>query len=162
MQLIFTSPSQLKEWGAQLAAQLQGGEILAVSGVLGAGKTTLAAGIASGLGVKSRVNSPTFNLLKIYPGGTKFCRWFCHIDAYRLQKAEELLAIGIEDYWGKPSTITFIEWAEKIQTILPPNTIKIQLAILGARKRQLKIENFFAKKKAQAERRPPQLNSRPN
>jgi tRNA threonylcarbamoyladenosine biosynthesis protein TsaE len=100
---------------ASLAAKCQGGEVFALSGPLGAGKTVFAKGLAAGLGVCDTVTSPTFVIMKVYPAtlpGTGITR-FVHIDAYRLRSAADLDAIGAPEYIGAPDTVTVIEWAEK-------------------------------------------------
>ncbi|MBI4098599.1 MAG: tRNA (adenosine(37)-N6)-threonylcarbamoyltransferase complex ATPase subunit type 1 TsaE [Candidatus Magasanikbacteria bacterium] len=119
--------------GAAFARKLHGGDVVLLHGELGAGKTTFAKGIAKGLGVKETVTSPTFALMGVYPipddeiprlaslardDTTGAAHQLCHIDTYRLKNADELRAIGVEDYIGDPHTITIIEWPEKIKPLL--------------------------------------------
>lgn len=122
--LITNSPEETFLYGEKLGKTCQGGEVILLSGNLGAGKTCLTQGIAKGLGVKGKVNSPTFNIMKIYKIkiGT-----LCHIDAYRLTSGHDLRMIGIDDYLGKKDTVVVIEWAEKVKSIWPKNKIKIEI-----------------------------------
>lgn len=116
--------------GRQIGASLRGAEVLALYGDLGAGKTVFTQGVASGLGVKTRVNSPTFNIIKIYKVRHKNIKNLCHIDAYRLENEKDLINIGVEDYLGKEDTVTVIEWAEKVEAILKTGVIRIQIKYL--------------------------------
>lgn len=110
------------------AASLKGGEILALEGDLGAGKTVFARGLAKALGIKQKINSPTFVIMKVYKGQLEKKKInFCHIDAYRLQTAKDLEAIGALDYFSDPKSLVLIEWAEKIKKIIPKTAIKIKL-----------------------------------
>lgn len=115
-------------FGEAFVKKLKGGEVLALYGDLGAGKTKFLQGLAKGLGVKNKVNSPTFNILKIYKikRGSKI-KAFCHIDAYRLSSEKDLIALGVEEYFQDKNTVTAIEWAERIKKILPRKTITIKM-----------------------------------
>lgn len=112
------SPKETFEYGKKLAAKLNGGDILLLSGELGAGKTSLVKGIAKGLGVKREITSPTFTLLNIYKIKNSKIKNLVHIDTYRLKDEKELLEIGVEDYFGKSNTVCIIEWPEKISGLL--------------------------------------------
>ena len=111
------------ELGKEIAAGLQGGDVLGLIGELGAGKTALTQGIASGLGVKQILNSPTFVIMKTYPlpkgAGAKI---LAHVDTYRLNSYQELEAIGLGEYLADKEAITIIEWADKIKKELPSKT----------------------------------------
>ncbi len=127
---ILNSPKETFEYGKKLAAKLKGGDILLLSGDLGAGKTALVKGIAAGLGIKKELTSPTFTLMNVYEVRIprSEVRKFVHVDTYRLKDEKELLEIGVEDYLGKPDTICAIEWPEKIAGLLiNKKTIKITL-----------------------------------
>jgi len=128
--IISQSDKQTEAFGYKLGRVCAGGEIFALSGDLGAGKTCLSQGIAKGLGLKTKVNSPTFVIMKMYKvSGHKTVKHLCHIDAYRLSSARELEAIGALDYLKQSDTVTIIEWPERIKAILPKETIKIDLKI---------------------------------
>ena len=123
-------------FGAQLASQLRAGDVLALSGELGAGKTVLIKGIAHGLGVEREVTSPTFTLIHEYDGGRLP---LFHLDLYRLDKMEQALAIGIEEYL-LPAGATIIEWAEKIGPLLPENSIRIHIEHISETRRRIRVE----------------------
>ena len=114
------SQSETEVFGKKLSAKLNGGDILLLSGELGAGKTSLVKGIAKGLGIKHEITSPTFTLMNIYEVKSlkSKVKSLVHIDTYRLKDEKELLEIGVEDYLGKPNTICVIEWPEKISNLL--------------------------------------------
>lgn len=129
--------------GQQIASTLVGGDILLMYGDLGAGKTTLTKGIAKGLGVDNDITSPTFTLMNMYPVDVGNIKQLVHIDTYRMEDAQELLDIGVQDYLGSPDTITIIEWPEKIESLLTGKNIKkIHLEHLGEEKRKITLENF--------------------
>jgi len=118
---------------------LRGGEILALYGDLGAGKTALVQGIAAGLGIKATVNSPTFTIMKLYPAKKGQIKRLCHIDAYRLSQGKELLEIGAGDYLGAADTVSTVEWAEKIETLAESECVRIYLKALSANEREITI-----------------------
>ena len=114
------------ELGERLASILPDGITLAMKGDLGAGKTTLVRGIARGLGITEVVQSPTFNIMKIYFKGR---RPLIHIDAYRLEDINT--DIGLEEYIGYETGITVIEWPNYIQKLLPTNLLEVEIKHLG-------------------------------
>ena len=118
------SPEETEALGTQLAAKLQGGSVIALHGDLGAGKTVIARGIARGLGIQSAVTSPTFTVVQEYLGNV----WtLYHIDLYRLSSEDDAIAFGIEDFLADRSAITILEWAERLPTLLPAETVHITL-----------------------------------
>ncbi len=136
MEVITKSSRETKELGKKLAASLKGGEILALSGELGSGKTTFVQGFAEGLGIEGRIISPTFILMR------KYGKNFYHIDLYRLQEniENEVKSLGIEDVWSNPRNIVVIEWAEKIKKIVPKNVKWIKFENLGEDGRKITIK----------------------
>jgi tRNA threonylcarbamoyladenosine biosynthesis protein TsaE len=129
------SVAETIEIGRSLAQQFRGGEVFALHGDLGAGKTCLVKGIALGLGITQDITSPTFTLINEYPTGRLP---LYHIDLYRLDSPQDAINIGIEDYLT-PTGITVIEWAEKISDLLPPHTRHIRLALIGENSRQIEL-----------------------
>ncbi len=127
------------ELGERLARLLPDGSTLLLLGDLGAGKTTLVRGIARGLHIKDVVQSPTFNIMKIYQKGD---RPLIHIDAYRL--ADINTDIGLDEYIGYESGITVIEWPMFIKNLLPKNAIEVNIINEGDEKRtfEFKGENI--------------------
>lgn len=122
--LITSSSEETKQFAANLAKKFNRG-ILALSGELGSGKTTFAQGFARGLGIKEKIISPTFIIIRQYPTN------FYHIDLYRVENFQEL---GLEEILANPNNIVLIEWAEKIKD-LPKNTKKITIEKLEGDKR---------------------------
>jgi len=129
--IISNSAKETLDFAKNFAKTLKGGEVIALIGNLGAGKTVFTQGLAKGLGIKAKVNSPTFVIMKVYPiPNSQFPipnSRLVHIDAYRLSSGKDLEAIGILDYFGEPNTITVIEWADRVKEILPKNAIKIKI-----------------------------------
>jgi tRNA threonylcarbamoyladenosine biosynthesis protein TsaE len=138
--IITQSAIETKNLGQALGRACRGGEVFSVSGNLGAGKTTFLQGLALGLGVTGRVNSPTFNILKIYK--TKkgsAVKLFCHIDAYRLTGAKDLEALGIKEILAAKDTVTAIEWAEKVKSIFPKGAVRIKAKHISDNEREFNI-----------------------
>lgn len=121
--------------GERLARELQTGDVVALFGDLGAGKTALIKGIARGLGITQEVTSPTFTLVHEYAGGRLP---LFHIDLYRLDSLEQALAIGIEDYLSGPG-VTAIEWSEKIESLLPARATRIRITALDNNVRHIEV-----------------------
>ena len=135
---IFYSSSEEEtiNFGRKIASFLKPGNVIALIGELGSGKTTFTKGVALGLGVKSAdmVVSPSFVLLKEYKGKIPLY----HFDLYRLDKIEQLEQLGYEEYfYGKG--ISLIEWAERAEPLLPANYLKIQLFHRKINERLIKI-----------------------
>ena len=125
--------------GEKFSHLISKGSTICFTGDLGAGKTTFIRGIAKGLNIKETVQSPTFNIMKIYLKGD--CP-LIHIDAYRLEDINQ--DIGLDEYIGYETGITVIEWPQFIEKLLPKNYIKIDIKNLGDDKRRISflgIEN---------------------
>ena len=139
MEFITESSQETKDLGQKIAADLVGGEILALTGDLGSGKTKFVQGFSKGLGLTSRIISPTFILMRKYRASDKD---FYHIDLYRLEKEvdKEVVNLGVTDIWGKPGNIVVIEWAEKIKDVIPPKANWIKFEDMGEDKRRITIE----------------------
>ena len=103
------SPEETQALGETLGRAARPGLVLGLSGELGTGKTQLVKGLARGLGISARVQSPTFVLVNIYPGGRLS---LFHLDLYRLETPSEILAAGLEEYL-QPDGVTVIEWVER-------------------------------------------------
>ena len=120
--------------GERLATLLPNGSTLIFYGDLGAGKTTFIRGIGRGLHIKEVIQSPTFNIMKLYLKGD---RPLIHIDAYRL--ADIYTDIGLDEYIGYESGLTVIEWPMYIQNLLPREVIKVEINYLSENNRKIKI-----------------------
>ncbi|MFN8446494.1 MAG: tRNA (adenosine(37)-N6)-threonylcarbamoyltransferase complex ATPase subunit type 1 TsaE [Caldilineaceae bacterium] len=122
--VVSSSAAETKHLGEKLGALLQPPLVLALHGDLGAGKTTLTQGIATGLGIAQRVTSPTFTLVNEYP---LHHSWrLIHIDSYRLN-AGEAETIGLDEILDDELAIVIIEWAERVAELLPQERFDIQL-----------------------------------
>ena len=139
--LISNSVDETIEIGRRIGAQLKGGEIVALCGTLGSGKTHLIKGISAGAGAEdcaTLVNSPTFVIVNEYQG--RFDIY--HIDAYRLNSLSEFEMLGFDDFCYRESVV-LIEWADKIESALENiNCIEIELFHLGTSSRKMHIENM--------------------
>ena len=124
------SAEETVELGKKIGAFLLPNDVIALTGQLGAGKTTLIQGIAAGLGVKDYVTSPTFIIINEYDGHLPLY----HIDLYRIADEKAAIDIGVEDYLPSDG-VTVIEWPERIESLLPPGTRrwKIEVASLTER-----------------------------
>ncbi len=121
--------------GIELGKNARPGDVFALSGELGCGKTVLAKGIALGMGIKDEITSPTFALLEIYDSEPELY----HFDLYRIESPGELDQLFFEEYW-EGDGISIIEWAEKAGKRLPRGTTYISLKYLDEGRRSIKIE----------------------
>ncbi|MDO8592844.1 MAG: tRNA (adenosine(37)-N6)-threonylcarbamoyltransferase complex ATPase subunit type 1 TsaE [bacterium] len=128
MKFISASEQQTFALVKKFAKTLKGGEVIGLIGNLGAGKTIFTKGLAAGLGIKKRVNSPTFVLMKVYQVKSPSIKHLVHIDAYRLKSAQDIIAIGATEYFNRPDTVTVIEWADKIKKVLPLGTRLVKIS----------------------------------
>lgn len=137
--MITNSASETILIAEKLARTLRPGDMIALSGDLGSGKTTFTKGIGKGLGVKDskRINSPTFVLIKEYSGKIPLY----HLDLYRLDALKEIENLAVEEYiYG--TGVTVIEWAEKIECLLPKKRISVRFKVKGDNKREVMVEDF--------------------
>lgn len=123
----FTSPQDTFSLGQRMGKLLLPGSLILLYGELGAGKTTLAKGIARGLGVEAPVTSPTFTIVNEYMGRVPFY----HMDFYRLEEPEEAYELGLEEYIHGQG-ITVIEWPEKVREMLPAEVLEVRLERVDA------------------------------
>lgn len=134
------SPQETRQIAANFAKTLKAGDVVATYGDLGAGKTVFVQGIAKGLGIESRVLSPTFVFIRLYPirfEGRKLT--FYHIDLFRGENKEDYDALGLGEIFSQKS-ITVIEWAEKIKDILPKKRIDVFLEVVDEKTRRIAIQ----------------------
>ena len=128
------SAEETMKLGRRFVALAKPGTVVCLTGDLGAGKTTLVRGIAQALEIKSVVQSPTFNIMKVYFNGK--CP-LIHIDAYRLADVDS--DIGLDEYIGYETGYTVIEWPEFIKELIPENAIEVNITNMGEDKRQIKV-----------------------
>lgn len=135
VEILSTNVEQTQALGARLGQVVQAGDVIALQGDLGAGKTNFAQGIARGLGVSEDVNSPTFILANEYTSGRLS---LYHVDAYRVQDAAEAEGFGLDDYlYG--DGVTVIEWAERVRDALPQDRLWIELEYMSENERLLRV-----------------------
>jgi tRNA threonylcarbamoyladenosine biosynthesis protein TsaE len=133
--LVTHSAVQTQALGARLGSRLRGGDVLALAGELGAGKTTFTQGLAAGMGITAAVTSPTFVLINRYvsPDG----RSLQHVDCYRLADAPaEMWDIGLTDLFAGDD-IVVIEWADRIPGLLPDEHLAVAFAYLDETRRRI-------------------------
>ncbi len=147
------SPLETESLGEEWGRTAQSGLVIALSGELGAGKTQLVKGLGRGLGLTSRIHSPTFGLVNIYTGGRLA---LFHLDLYRLDTPEQIASAGLEQYLS-PDGIAVIEWAERMIPFptLPKTEAKtpslpcsrlrwVQIEGLSETERRIEYEDFGA------------------
>ena len=142
---IFHTKSEVEteEIGKKVAKAVKYGTVISLKGNLGTGKTVFTKGFAKGLGIKEMVASPTFNILREYNAGND--NWLYHMDLYRISDSHSALAFGINDYMSDKNAMTLIEWAERIEDILPPQTIHIEIKRINNNEREIKVTpNIFS------------------
>lgn len=136
MMVEMKSAEETIELGKRIGKLLQVGDVVALIGRLGSGKTTLTQGLARGLGVKKRnyVTSPSFTLIKEYKGRIPIY----HIDLYRIDNIKEIFNLGYEEYFYGEG-VTIIEWAEKIRRLLPEEVLVINLETVDENRRRIEF-----------------------
>lgn len=133
-EIISDSSIKTMELGEYFGLNLPNGSTVLLTGDLGAGKTTFVRGLAKSLNISDVVQSPTFNIMKVYMKGD---RPLIHIDAYRL--ADFNVDIGLDEYIGYESGITVIEWPMFIEDLLPENCVEINITHAGENTRNISI-----------------------
>ena len=123
MRKIINNETETYEYGFKLAGDLKPGTVVALTGELGSGKTTLTKAIAEGLNIKETISSPTFNIIKEYESGNVP---LYHFDVYRLNTAEDLFDLGYEEYFFGEG-VSIVEWADKIAELIPKDAIWIKI-----------------------------------
>lgn len=123
MEWITHSPEETRALGAKLAETLHGGEVVAFTGDLGAGKTAFVSGMAEGLHIPERVTSPTFTIVNELEGGRLP---LFHFDMYRLESADELFHIGWEDYLVRGG-VCAVEWSENVAEAIESDAIRVSI-----------------------------------
>ena len=128
------SAEETMDLGQKFVALAKPGSVFCLTGDLGAGKTTLVRGMARALHIVSVVQSPTFNIMKVYFTGD---RPLIHIDAYRL--ADVNTDIGLDEYIGYETGLTVIEWPEFIKDLIPDTAIEVNITNVGDNQRNIKV-----------------------
>jgi tRNA threonylcarbamoyladenosine biosynthesis protein TsaE len=135
------SAAKTQEIAAQLANKyLHSGVIIALSGDLGAGKTTFTQGFAKALGIKEKIPSPTFVITRQYPIPNTD-KYFYHLDLYRLETGFDTMNIGIGEILSNQKNLVLVEWSEKLGNSLPKTAIKISFKYLSENEREIEIND---------------------
>jgi tRNA threonylcarbamoyladenosine biosynthesis protein TsaE len=121
------APEETRKLGEALAGLLVPGDVVSLTGDLGAGKTCLVQGVARGLGIEEPVASPTFVLVREYRGGHLPVY---HLDVYRLDRLQEVIDLGFEDLLD-PEGVVFVEWGSVIDALLPDSFLEVELTVPG-------------------------------
>jgi tRNA threonylcarbamoyladenosine biosynthesis protein TsaE len=135
-EIVSASPEETQDAGERLGLGLGPGAVVALTGELGAGKTSFIQGLVRGLGVTTRATSPTFVLINQYRGRVPVY----HVDAYRTDSLTELIDLGLLELMGGEG-VTVIEWADKLLSLLPPETIHVHIEGVGDEPRVLTIRS---------------------
>lgn len=137
--VVSRSAEETASLGEALGRRLGRGDVVGLIGELGTGKTCFVQGIVRGLGVPATATSPTFVLVNEYRGRLTVY----HVDAYRTERLEELLDLGLPELMGGQG-VTLIEWADRIGPLLPPDAIVVRLAGVGDEPRTVTLEGMGA------------------
>ncbi len=125
--------------GESLGRWLGGGEVVCLYGELGSGKTTFTQGLAKGLGIKRRILSPTFIIVRHYPINRKLLKTFYHVDLYRIEKTKDSVDLGLNDWFYHKSNILVIEWPQRLGRLLPQKRIDIYFNYISENEREITI-----------------------
>ncbi len=135
--IVSLSAEETEAAGRAFAGSLRPGDVVALTGTLGSGKTRFVAGVCGGLGVRGHVSSPTFTLINEYPAEFGVV---AHIDMYRINGMKEVADLGLEEYFNS-RCICLIEWAEPVLGMLPPARFHVSFAHGGSEsERSIQIE----------------------
>ena len=131
-----STPEETAAAGESLGRTLRPGDVVALYGELGSGKTCLVQGLVRGLGVSTGATSPTFVLVNEYRGRLPVH----HVDAYRTSSLTELMDLGLLDLMGADG-VTLVEWADRAEPLLPPRTIRVHIHGVGDEPRTIAIDD---------------------
>ena len=145
MKILTNNPNQTKKVGEILAKEIlkiplrKQALIIGLVGDLGGGKTTFLQGFAKGLGVKEKILSPSFVILKKFKVKSSKFKVFYHIDCYRVEKPKEILDLGFKEIVSNPKNLVAIEWADRIKKILPKKTLILRFDFLNRDQRTISV-----------------------
>lgn len=125
LELTTVSAEETRALGHALASLLQAGDVVSLTGDLGAGKTTFVQGAAGGLGVSQAVLSPTFTLVRQYRGTALVVY---HLDVYRLERLQDVVDLGFDELLDAGGVV-FVEWGDAIEALLPPDHVQVELTL---------------------------------
>ncbi len=134
---ISRSEADTEAFAAKIAGKFPGGAVIALHGDLGAGKTVFSRGFARALGITEPVSSPTYTIIQEYQlaGGN----YFYHMDLYRIANSASALAFGTDEFLEEEGAFSLVEWPERIEDILPDNTVHISIRHLNDAEREITV-----------------------
>lgn len=136
LELVTASAEETRRLGEAVAGMLAPGDVVSLTGDLGAGKTTFVQGAAAGLGVAGPVQSPTFTLVREYEGPVPVL----HVDVYRLERLQDVVDLGLEDLLDGEAVV-FVEWGDAIESLLPESGLTVRISIPAEEgRRRIQIE----------------------
>ena len=141
VEFISHSEAETQKFGEEFAKTLKSGSVLALFGDLGSGKTTFTKGLAKGLGIKRRITSPTFVLMRDYDLPQEDNAQLHHLDLYRLNSSDELKSLDLNELVNQEKNIYVIEWAQKARQEELEKAIRISFEILGEQIRKITVKN---------------------
>lgn len=154
MKLLSSSVSETRKIAALLAEEIKKTRnwpahafVVGLKGNLGAGKTVFVQGLARGLGIKRKITSPTFLIIRNYKLRNGNYGKLYHVDAYRLKRAGELSALGFKEMIGNPKNIIVIEWADKMKQLLPQTQKTTWVELKPGKGENERVINFSNRKK---------------
>ena len=139
LDILSHSDDQSRRYGARLGTMLQAGDVVCLSGDMGAGKTVFTSGIGLGWGTRNPITSPTYNLVHEHRRDKDKLRLY-HLDCYRLDGGLDAASIGLDDILDDKQAIIIFEWPERIEDILPGNRLWIELRVLDESRRNFVFE----------------------
>ena len=135
MEFISESVQDTQEFAKQFASTLKSGDVVLLTGDLGAGKTTFVKAVAKELGYDGLVTSPTFTLLNQYNGKMPIY----HFDMYRLKSSAEAIECGLDEILCNGEGVCFVEWPQKVASIIPEKNIMLDIVVLDTNKRKFRV-----------------------
>lgn len=139
MEVFSQSTGETENLAQRVAKGLKPGDVLALYGGLGSGKTTFVGFLVEALGIYARVLSPTFVVLRCYSGGGGLIKAVNHVDLYRMQSREEVFALGLQEIFSEEDAITVIEWPELAENYLPETSKKIYFEYVAENIRKINL-----------------------
>lgn len=139
IELVAATVEDTRAIGAALGAELAAGDVVALCGDLGAGKTTMTHGIARALGFEGAVASPTFTLIREYEGRVPIH----HVDVYRLERVQDVIDLGLEEMVD--DGVLIVEWGDAIDEVLGPERLRVRLTVVSGEERRIAIDGGGAR-----------------
>ena len=135
--IISKSEEDTAKLAQELAGKLPRGTVIALYGDLGAGKTVFSRAFAKAIGVRETVSSPTYTIIQEYQ--LEYGGYFYHLDLYRIKNSRDALAFAVDEYLNDSNSYALLEWPERIEDILPPETVVMRIKHLSDTEREIEI-----------------------